>query len=141
MAEDRYPKEDILNVPYLAPERDYRSEGNSEEHVNYPTPDKPNRTLETLDNLDGVIRMADLLPAELGAIIKDITNDSGDVFQDMAVLHKIDFIEYINISRVNRKQIHKFIHAGRHATVKAGELLEVIPDQRLLFRILLQNPF
>ena len=74
MAEDRYPKEDILNVPYLAPERDYRSEGNSEEHVNYPTPDKPNRTLETLDNLDGVIRMADLLPAELGAIIKDITN-------------------------------------------------------------------
>ena len=52
--------------------------------------------------------------------IKDITNDSGDVFQDMAVLHKIDFIKYINISRVNRKQIHKFIHAGRHATIKAG---------------------
>lgn len=74
MAEDRYPKEDILNVPYLAPERDYRSEGNSEEHVTYPTPERPDRTLETLDNLDGVIRMADLLPAELGAIIKDITN-------------------------------------------------------------------
>lgn len=74
MAEDRYPKEDILNVPYLAPERDYRSEGNSEKHVDYPTSEKPDRTLETLDNLDGVIRMADLLPAELGAIIKDITN-------------------------------------------------------------------
>ena len=74
MAEDRYPKEDILNVPYLAPERDYHSEGNSEKHVTYPTPERPDRTLETLDNLDGVIRMADLLPAELGAIIKDITN-------------------------------------------------------------------
>ena len=59
----------------------------------------------------------------------------------MAVLHKIDLVEHIYIGRVNGEQIHKLIHASRHAAVKAGKLLEVIPNQSLLFRILLQDSF
>lgn len=71
---DRYSKDNILEYPKLAPERHYESENPSP----YSRPSlpvrQPDKMLETLDNLDNLYKIADLLPPDLARIIKEITD-------------------------------------------------------------------
>lgn len=74
MAEERYSKNDILNIPDLSPTRDYYSEGVKTSGSSYVVPTTPNRFFQTIDDLDGVYDMASLLPPELADIIRAITD-------------------------------------------------------------------
>lgn len=74
MTEDRFSKYDILSLPDLEPERSYESEGSAAAGKEYKYTKTPNKFLKTIDDLDNVYNMADLLPAELSAIIKRISN-------------------------------------------------------------------
>ena len=74
MAEERYSKNDILNIPDLSPTRDYYSEGVKTSGSSYIVPTTPNRFFQTIDDLDGVYDMASLLPPELADIIRAITD-------------------------------------------------------------------
>lgn len=74
MAEERYSKNDILNIPDLSPTRDYYSEGVKTSGSSYVVPMTPNRFFQTIDDLDGVYDMASLLPPELADIIRAITD-------------------------------------------------------------------
>lgn len=71
---DRYSKDNILEYPKLAPERHYESENPSP----YSRPSlpvrQPDKMLETLDDLDNLYKIADLLPPDLARIIKEITD-------------------------------------------------------------------
>ena len=71
---DRYGKDNILEYPKLAPERHYESENPSP----YSRPSlpvrQPDKMLETLDDLDNLYKIADLLPPDLARIIKEITD-------------------------------------------------------------------
>lgn len=71
---DRYGKDNILEYPKLAPERHYESE-NPPPYSRPSLPVRqPDKMLETLDDLDNLYRIADLLPPDLAQIIKEITD-------------------------------------------------------------------
>lgn len=71
---DRYSKDNILEYPKLAPERHYESE-NPSPYSRPPLPVRqPDKMLETLDDLDNLYKIADLLPPDLARIIKEITD-------------------------------------------------------------------
>lgn len=74
MPEDRYPKDNILQVPVLKPERRYYSEGVLTGNDYYLVPTEPNQFFKTIDDLDGVYEMANLLPPDLAEIIQRVTN-------------------------------------------------------------------
>lgn len=71
----RYDKENILAIPDLSIERHYES-GGIIPKVSPETEEteKPDRYVETLDDLDSVYKLADLLPSDLATIIRDITD-------------------------------------------------------------------
>lgn len=71
---DRYSKDNILEYPVLAPERHYESENPPSQErpsIQITTPDP---LLENLDDLDNVYKLADLLPADLARIVREITD-------------------------------------------------------------------
>lgn len=71
---DRYTKNNILQYPKLEPVRHYESE--NVEPFARPGKDiqRPDKLLETLDDLDNIYKMTDLLPPDLAANIKEITD-------------------------------------------------------------------
>ena len=71
--------------------------------------------------------------------VKDTFDGHGDVLQNVTVFYQINFIEYINVRRMNREQVHELLQSGRHAGIEAAEFFEVLVDHGLLLRCLLQN--
>lgn len=70
----RYEKDNILAIPDLSVKRHYESEGIVPiGELPQEEPHKPDRYVETLDDLDRVYRLADLLPSDLATIIRNIT--------------------------------------------------------------------
>jgi len=72
MTEERYDKHNILAIPDLTPERSYESEGVVQSpDFRFPT-QKPVRELKIIDDLDELSALADLVPPEIGDIIRNI---------------------------------------------------------------------
>lgn len=71
---DRYSKDNILEYPKLEPVRHYESE--NAEVVQRPAREivRPDPLLETLDDLDNVYKMMDLLPPDLARTLREITD-------------------------------------------------------------------
>lgn len=74
MAEDRYSKDDILSLPNLEPQRNYKSDGSADTAEPLKYSFKENKLIKIIDDLDAVYNMADLLPPEIAAIVKRISD-------------------------------------------------------------------
>lgn len=72
MAEERYDRHDILAIPDLTPKRSYESDGIVQAPGLQTPIQKPVRELKVIDDLDELTSLADLLPPEIGDIIRDI---------------------------------------------------------------------
>ena len=72
MAEERYDRHDILAIPDLTPKRSYESDGIVQAPGLQTPIQKPVRELRVIDDLDELTSLADLLPPEIGDIIRDI---------------------------------------------------------------------
>ncbi len=71
----RYDRDNILAIPDLSVGRHYESEGIIPTIPPEPeVVETPDRYVETLDDLDSVYKLADLLPSDLATIIRDITD-------------------------------------------------------------------
>ena len=72
--DERYDKDNILEIPVLVPERHYESEQAEKEiHIPYQ-PRKHDKMLDSLDDLDNLYRICDLLPPDLAETIRIITD-------------------------------------------------------------------
>lgn len=73
---EKYDKQHILQIPELSPDRHYDTDGIVSEIV-YPdastTVDTDEPLIDTLDDLDKIYQIANLLPDELAMIVKNVT--------------------------------------------------------------------
>ena len=71
--------------------------------------------------------------------VKNVADCHRDVFQNMSIFYQVNFVEHVNVGRMDWEQVHKLIHPGRHACVKHREFFQMLTDQSLLLRRFLQN--
>ena len=72
-------------------------------------------------------------------LIDDAPDCSAERLQHLALLGDVNALKRVEIGRVNREQADKLVHPLIHRAVERRELLQMLPDQSLLFGVLLQE--